>query len=391
MRHRILFLAILGSTALLTVSGCFTSTPAPDDVLAINPRTGEMRHFSIVEDVPDGWEVCSDGECPSTLACSELDEPSCLAREDCAPIYGSESTDPGVPVYAGCTDAGPATCNPGSCGPPLGLATIICADGSLGGNTGRCLQNADGTCGWEIRECPMPCDCGPAPAIARICDDGSSGVMNCEVRSDGTCRWAFDCPTVTACTPEECAPAPGAPSMICADGSVAGPMCVRISPDACGWIFTTCPCDASSGMTCPPTCEPSSGADCPPCDATSCGPAPGALPRCSDGSSALVSCGPSADGTCGWSFSCPGSPPPRPPPACDPTTCGPRPGALPRCSDGSSADVSCVADSSGLCGWVISCPPGSGGGSGTPPGSGGGSGTPPGSGGGSGSTPGSGG
>ena len=41
------------------------------------------------------------------------------------------------------------------CGAPLRAATIMCEDGSLGGNTGRCLRNDDGTCGWELRECPV--------------------------------------------------------------------------------------------------------------------------------------------------------------------------------------------------------------------------------------------
>jgi hypothetical protein len=30
----------------------------------------------------------------------------------------------------------------------------MCPDGSLGGNTGRCLRHANGACGWEIRACP---------------------------------------------------------------------------------------------------------------------------------------------------------------------------------------------------------------------------------------------
>ena len=40
------------------------------------------------------------------------------------------------------------------CGPQLGLPNTICADGSTGGPTGRCRTQRDGTCGWEVRECP---------------------------------------------------------------------------------------------------------------------------------------------------------------------------------------------------------------------------------------------
>jgi hypothetical protein len=34
------------------------------------------------------------------------------------------------------------------------MPTKQCSDGSLGGNTGRCLKHEDGKCGWEIRACP---------------------------------------------------------------------------------------------------------------------------------------------------------------------------------------------------------------------------------------------
>ena len=47
-----------------------------------------------------------------------------------------------------------AECQPSECGPRLGMPARKCPDGSIGGNTGRCLRRADGSCGWEIRECP---------------------------------------------------------------------------------------------------------------------------------------------------------------------------------------------------------------------------------------------
>ena len=50
-------------------------------------------------------------------------------------------------------------CNPEACGPALGMPNILCEDGSLGGPTGRCLQTPEGTCAWEIRECPANPDC----------------------------------------------------------------------------------------------------------------------------------------------------------------------------------------------------------------------------------------
>ena len=39
------------------------------------------------------------------------------------------------------------TCDDQKCGPAPGLSRRVCADGSIAGPTGRCLLNADGTCG----------------------------------------------------------------------------------------------------------------------------------------------------------------------------------------------------------------------------------------------------
>ena len=47
----------------------------------------------------------------------------------------------------------PDLCAPEDCGPQLGMPNWECPDGTVGGPTGACLRNEDGTCGWEIREC----------------------------------------------------------------------------------------------------------------------------------------------------------------------------------------------------------------------------------------------
>jgi hypothetical protein len=78
---------------------------------------------------------------------------------------------------ADCTKAG-------ACGPALGMPSIVCPDGSIGGNTGKCLARPDGTCGWEIRECPKP----PPPA----CFDASGNLDP----SYKTCKTAADCVVV---------------------------------------------------------------------------------------------------------------------------------------------------------------------------------------------------
>lgn len=57
-------------------------------------------------------------------------------------------------AQGGSGGAGGAECAKADCGPQLGLPNWTCADGSLGGPTGRCLRAANGTCGWEVNDCP---------------------------------------------------------------------------------------------------------------------------------------------------------------------------------------------------------------------------------------------
>lgn len=46
-------------------------------------------------------------------------------------------------------------CPKAMCGPALGMPNRICPDGvTVSGPTGECLQNPDGTCGWEVKSCP---------------------------------------------------------------------------------------------------------------------------------------------------------------------------------------------------------------------------------------------
>jgi len=45
-------------------------------------------------------------------------------------------------------------CDHSECGPPMGMPNHKCPDGSIGGPTGQCLRNPDGSCGWEVRKCP---------------------------------------------------------------------------------------------------------------------------------------------------------------------------------------------------------------------------------------------
>jgi hypothetical protein len=50
------------------------------------------------------------------------------------------------------------------------------------------------------------------------------------------------------CSNAECGPGPKTPTILCPDGSTAGPVCQRNPDGRCGWIITMCPT--------PPPCPP---------------------------------------------------------------------------------------------------------------------------------------
>lgn len=195
-------------------------------------------------------------------------------------------------------------CDPSACGPALGLPTTMCADGSTGGNTGRCVAQGDPTtCSWEVRQCPpvacTPTDCGPIPPVfpgtsvscervadgscqwtgttnpscddpaacgpippiaSWICQDGSTGGFTgqCVATPDGTCDWEVRaCDPTDECTLADCGPMPGSPAILCADGSVGGNTgrCIRDAMGQCGWEQRSCPSD-------PTACGPFPGGSC---------------------------------------------------------------------------------------------------------------------------------
>jgi hypothetical protein len=65
------------------------------------------------------------------------------------------SSSAGATGIGGGSGGDNATCATSACGPALGIANYQCPDGSEAGPTGRCLKNANGTCGWEIHTCPI--------------------------------------------------------------------------------------------------------------------------------------------------------------------------------------------------------------------------------------------
>jgi hypothetical protein len=128
---------------------------------------------------------------------------------------------------AAASDGATVLCDPAACGPALGMPNWICADGSTGGPTGRCIEHAGGQCGWEIHECPSQVRCGPESGRACsgqfVCVDlpGDGCTFPTDAGCDGVCVApvfcggiaGLPCPDGRACVDDPrdgCAPPHGA-------------------------------------------------------------------------------------------------------------------------------------------------------------------------------------
>ncbi|WP_434041550.1 MULTISPECIES: hypothetical protein [Sorangium] len=189
------------------------------------------------------------GTGPSPIACDGLDEAACLLREDCAPLYGAGSDT----TFVRCAD-GALSCDVDACGPALGTPSWECADGSIGGNTGRCIPHPDGTCGWEVRECRRPvCDvdaCDELPPMEYwTCPDGTRIYPACTPTDGDSCSWVFPaCPPDVSgvCDVDACDELPPMEYWTCPDGTRIYPACTPTDGDSCSWVFPACPPDVGS-------------------------------------------------------------------------------------------------------------------------------------------------
>lgn len=145
------------------------------------------------------------GEFTLTLACSGAEcraecGASCPTGSECNRVVCIRAP---CPSYCAPIDPTPAPqpgdlCADSLCGPRPRTVTIMCEDGSLGGNTGRCLRGEDLSCGWEMRACPAEVRCGArlgnTCTDAQFCDFPEAAMCG---RADGTgtCR-----PRPEACT-----------------------------------------------------------------------------------------------------------------------------------------------------------------------------------------------
>ncbi|HEY4014922.1 MAG TPA: hypothetical protein VGM06_16380 [Polyangiaceae bacterium] len=166
---------------------------------------------------------------------------------------------------------------------------------------------------------PASCAGLAAPAIAKVCPDGTTVTASvCEDQGGGRCGWGFP-----ACPVDACA-GPALPCVPCPYGSVG----VGKDEDGCD----TCPICAP-----PPDASPTSDA-CPPppvCNLPNC--AYGVVPQTdANGCAVCPICAPAPDaGNC---------------------QCGPPP-PVAACPGGQGPSVTCVSTPAGSCSWVVgSCP-----------------------------------
>lgn len=155
--------------------------------------------------VRDYWEA--DGSFALTLGCASGECRTECGADDACPT-GSECNRV-VCIRAPCpsycapidTRAPGDECDVAECGPPLRIATLMCADGSTGGFTGRCFRDETLACGWEIRACPTEeVSCGGRRVGGAVaCPDG----QYCAYEPSDICGWA-DAPGVCRPRPDAC-------------------------------------------------------------------------------------------------------------------------------------------------------------------------------------------
>jgi hypothetical protein len=168
--------------------------------------------------------------------------------------YGNVTDASGCPLCK-CNPA--PTCQPSDCSQNL-PPPPKCASG-----TNVCARNDAGKCVWSATcaTCPL-LSCSTKCAYGNKVD--ANGCATCE------------CNPAPTCGPKDCGPAPGVPSMMCIDGSVAGPVCGPTSAGTCGWTITKCPPVVCPAIACFRACPNGSRPDangCPTCDCieTACG------------------------------------------------------------------------------------------------------------------------
>jgi len=196
--------------------------------------------------------ICS---CVETVACTNTSHfdssPSicaCVANTptQCPPVCEIYCEHGNVPDANGCPTC---TCNPP---PSSACATVLCA-ANAHCDRGKCVVDAVTCGGIAGRPCPGSGKCADDPTDTCDPTQGGAdcgGVCSCVQNVLCTMDHTFDSspavcacvPSPAACAPDACTgPGPKAASIVCADGSIAGPACVRQAAGTCEWTVTSCP------------------------------------------------------------------------------------------------------------------------------------------------------
>lgn len=132
-----LFYGDSGEFLFFMQSECVTN----DDCLAgsyCKKTAADCESLGICTYIPD---VCDQSYQPVCGCDVNTYSNMCVAASNGVNVLKDENCDDAV-----CADS--------ECGPAPGMPNYPCFDGTIGGPTGRCLSNTNGTCGWEIRNCP---------------------------------------------------------------------------------------------------------------------------------------------------------------------------------------------------------------------------------------------
>ncbi len=128
-------------------------------------------------------ECGADDGCPTGAECNRVVCIRAPCPSFCAPVTPARPGD---------------DCDASLCGARPRTVTLLCDDGSLGGNTGRCFRGEDLSCGWEFRACPTSeVRCG-----ARL-GDTCTATQFCDFPDAAMCGYA-DGTGVCAARPEVC-------------------------------------------------------------------------------------------------------------------------------------------------------------------------------------------
>jgi hypothetical protein len=155
----------------------------------------------------------------------------------------------------GTAGASAVVCSQSDCGPQLGLPNELCEDGSTAGPTGRCLRSADGTCGWEVLECPTGTSAAGAPKAGGTSSTGGTSNTG-GASSNGGSGGASSNGGSGGARPAECSDCFGQGQICIFQGGGPGPAhfaCATQLPCGAG---TACACIQGQG-----TCQPNLAAD----------------------------------------------------------------------------------------------------------------------------------